>query len=280
VPALPSWLTTPLWDQFRALLPDRGTYDPGHPLGCHRRRVADRVVFDKLVQVLVFGCGYRKIADATCSATTIRDRRDQWIALGVFATLEVLVLGAYDRMVGLELADLAVDGCITKAPCGGDAAGRSPVDRGKQGRKRSTVVEARGIPLGAVAAGANTHDSPLLAPTLATLARLGPLPTQPTVHLDAGYDSHKTRTLLTERGMSGQIATKGKPAPIQATTRWPVERTNAWGNQFKKLLWNTERGDLVIDAFLAFAHAIITLRRLIRCAWTLYRWDTRPLRRP
>jgi len=280
VPALPSWLTTPLWDQFRALLPDRGTYDPGHPLGCHRRRVADRVVFDKLVQVLVFGCGYRKIADATCSATTVRDRRDQWIALGVFATLEVLVLGAYDRMVGLELADLAVDGCITKAPCGGDAAGRSPVDRGKQGRKRSTVVEARGIPLGAVAAGANTHDSPLLAPTLATLARLGPLPTQPTVHLDAGYDSHKTRTLLTERGMSGQIATKGKPAPIQATTRWPVERTNAWGNQFKKLLWNTERGDLVIDAFLAFAHAIITLRRLIRCAWTLYRWDTRPLRRP
>jgi transposase len=280
VPALPSWLTTPLWDQFRALLPDRGTYDPDHPLGCHRRRVADRVVFDKLVQVLVFGCGYRKIADATCSATTIRDRRDQWIALGVFATLEVLILGAYDRMVGLELADLAVDGCITKAPCGGDAAGRSPVDRGKQGRKRSTVVEARGIPLGAVAAGANTHDSPLLAPTLATLARLGPLPTQPTVHLDAGYDSHKTRTLLTERGMSGQIATKGKPAPIQATKRWPVERTNAWGNQFKKLLWNTERGDLVIDAFLAFAHAIITLRRLIRCAWTLYRWDTRPLRRP
>jgi hypothetical protein len=32
-------------------------------------------VFDKLVQVLVFGCGYRKIADAACSATTIRDRR-------------------------------------------------------------------------------------------------------------------------------------------------------------------------------------------------------------
>jgi hypothetical protein len=34
------------------------------------------------------------------------------------------------------------------------------------------------------------------------------------------------------------------------------------------------------DDFLAFAHAIITLRRLIRCAWTLYRWDTRPPRRP
>jgi hypothetical protein len=29
-------------------------------------------VFDKLVQVLVFGCGYRRIADATCSASTLQ----------------------------------------------------------------------------------------------------------------------------------------------------------------------------------------------------------------
>lgn len=280
MPALPSWLITPLWDQFSALLPDRGPYHPDHPLGCHRPRTPDRVVFDKLIQVLVFGCGYRKIADQTCSATTIRDRRDQWIALGIFTTLEVLVLDAYDRMVGLELDDLAVDGCITKAPCGGDHAGRSPVDRGKQGRKRSVVTEARGIPLGAVAAGANRHDSPLLGPTLDTLDRLGPLPHQPTVHLDRGYDSDKTRTELAARGMTAQIAAKGIPAPIQASRRWPVERTHAWGNQFKKLVWNTERRDLVIDAFLAFVHAIITLRRLIRRAWTLYRWDTRPPRRP
>ena len=168
MPALPSWLIDPLWNQFQVLLPTRATYHPVHPLGCHRRRVDDRVVFDKLVQVLVFGCGYRRIAHATCSATTLRDRRDQWITLGVFATLELLVLQAYDRMIGLELSDLAVDGCITKAPCGGLAAGRSPVDRGKQGRKRSTVTEARGIPLGAVTAGANRHDSPLLAPTLDT----------------------------------------------------------------------------------------------------------------
>ena len=55
-----------------------------------------------------------------------------------------------------------------------------------------------------------------------------------------------------------------------------MERTHAWGNQFKKLVYNTERHDLVIDAFLAFAHAIITLRRLIRQAWTLYRWDAGP----
>src|SRR5215207_5272383 len=37
---------------------------------------------------------------------------------------------------------------------GGEKAGRSPVDRGKRGMKRSVVVDAAGIPLGAVAAPA------------------------------------------------------------------------------------------------------------------------------
>jgi transposase len=127
VPAPPSWLTTPLWDRFAALLPQRGTYHPDHPLGCHRPRVPDRVIFDKLIQVLVFGCGYRKLADQACSATTIRDRRNQWIHLGIFTTLELLVLDAYDRMIGLGTDDLAVDGCITKAPAAATPPGAAPL---------------------------------------------------------------------------------------------------------------------------------------------------------
>jgi hypothetical protein len=87
VPALPAWLIEPLWLQFAALLPQRPVFDPAHPLGCHRRRIDDRIVSDKLVQVSRFGCSYQGIADSTCSATTIRDRRDEWIdlTLGPFA---------------------------------------------------------------------------------------------------------------------------------------------------------------------------------------------------
>jgi hypothetical protein len=76
------------------------------------------------------------------------------------------VLAAYDRLFGLELEHLAVDGCITKAPCGGQTAGPSPVDRRKQGLKRSVATEARGIPLVAVPAPANQRDDGLLAATL------------------------------------------------------------------------------------------------------------------
>lgn len=279
MPALPSWLADPLWDQFAALLPARETYVSTHPWGCHRRRIPDRIVFDKLLQVLRFGCSYQGIADSTCSATTIRVRRDEWIRLGVFAQLKRIALDAYDRIVGLLLDDIAVDGCITKAPGGGEVAGPSPVDRRKQGMKRSVLVEGHGIPLGRVLAGAQRHDSPLLAPTLDQLDELGPLPEQITVHLDAGYDSGKTCDTLAERGLHGEIARKGEKAPIQATQRWHVERTNAWHNSFNRLQRCYERREAVIDAFFDLADAIITVRSLIRRAWTTHRWDTRPARR-
>lgn len=232
MPALPSCLIDPIWDQFAALLPAR---DGRHPLGCHRPRIPDRIVFEKLVQVLVLGCAYARIADATCSATTLRRRRDEWIAAGVMESLYEVTLAGYDRMIGLDLADLAVDGCLTASPCGGEAAGRSPVNRGKQGLKRSVVVDAAGIPLGAVAAPASRPDSPLLEATLDTLARLGPLPSSVTVHLDRGYDSGLTRQRLAARGMAGEIARHGRPAPLTAGQRWVVERTHAWTNAFKKL---------------------------------------------
>lgn len=280
MPAVPSWLIEPLWDQFAALLPTREEFDPGHPWGCHRRRVPDRIVFDKLLQVLRFGCSYQGIADTTCSATTIRTRRDEWIRLGVFAQLKQIVLEAYDRIVGLLLDDIAVDGCITKAPGGGEIAGPSPVDRRKQGMKRSLLVEGYGIPLGRVLAGANRHDSPLLAPTLDLLDDLGPLPTHITVHLDSGYDSGTTRDTLAERGLRGEIAHKGDKAPIQAGQRWHVERTNAWHNAFNRLQRCYERRKTVVDAFFDLADTIITVRSLIRQAWTTHRWDNRPQRRP
>ena len=143
MPAIPSWLLEPLWDQFAALLPDRPVDDPSHPLGCHRPRIADRIIFEKLIQVLRFGCSYVSIADCTCGATTIRDRRNEWIRAGIFADLKTIAGESYDRIVGLALRDIAVDGCITKAPGGGDCACLSPVDRRKQGMKRSLMVEGR-----------------------------------------------------------------------------------------------------------------------------------------
>jgi hypothetical protein len=52
MPAIPAYIIDPIWEQFEALLPE-GNVD--HPLGCHNPRIPDRVLFEKLGQVLVFG---------------------------------------------------------------------------------------------------------------------------------------------------------------------------------------------------------------------------------
>jgi transposase len=279
VPALPPYIIEPVWEQFEALLPE---HEIDHPLGCHRPRIPDRVVFVKLVQILVFGCAYERIADGSCSESTLRRRRDEWIELGLVEQLREIALAAYDRYIGLESSEVAVDCCVTKAPCGGERSGRSPVDRGKRGLKRSVVVDGRGIPLGTVTATANRHDSPLLAPTLDVARSLGIVAEGATVHLDRGYDSEPTRARLSERGLVAEISRKGRPAPLNATKRWVVERTNSWQAKLahKKLLWCTERRGRVVDFWLALSDVVIIVRRLVREGWKRYRWEGRPRRRP
>jgi hypothetical protein len=274
---LPPYIIEPIWEQFCVLLPER---EAEHPWGSHRPRIPDRVVFEKLVQILVFGCAYRRIADRSCSATTLRRRRDEWIEAGAMAALEGIARDSYDRFVGLELHDIAVDCCITKAPCGGEKAGRSPVDRGKQGLKRSVAVDGAGIPLGCLTAPANRHDSPLLPETLGRLGTLGLLLDGSKVHLDRGYDSGATRERLRELGLMGAISERGKPAPLASTKRWVIERTNSWQNAHKKLLWCTERRGRVIDFWVSFSNVVVIVGRLVREAWTRYRWEGRPRRRP
>ncbi len=70
------------------------------PVGCLRARIPDRVVFEKLVQILMFGCAYEKVADKGCLATTLRRRRNEWIGAGVVDALRKMALEAYDRVIG------------------------------------------------------------------------------------------------------------------------------------------------------------------------------------
>jgi transposase len=265
-----------LWVQFSALLPERPAVSPTHPLGCHRLRISDRVIFEHVIAALVHGSGYERIASPGCSDRSIRRRLHEWASAGLAEQVQTLALQAYDRMIGLDLDELAVDGCVTKAPGGGTAAGRSPVDRGKQGLKRSVVTDGTGLPLHLVSAGANRHDSPLLAPTLAGLDKLDALPADVTVYLDRGYAGRSTRALLATLGFHGAIARKGVPAPLQAGTRWVVERTHSWMNGYGKLRRCTEKRSAVVAFYLFLAAALVVIRQLIQRARSRYRWPTRP----
>jgi hypothetical protein len=128
--------------------------------------------------------------------------------------LRQIALESYDRLIGLELSEVAVDGCTTKAPCGGEKAGRSPVDRGKGGIKRSMAVDARGIPLGTTTAPANHHDSPLLVPTL--MAVSGPLGALPEGGASTSTAATTRRRLASAFGNWGSGGRSRGPASGQA----------------------------------------------------------------
>jgi hypothetical protein len=216
VPAVPLSLLVPVWVEFSAMIgEDRAGFDPGHPLGCHRHPIPPRVVFEHLIEALAHGSGYERIATAACSDRTIRRRLKLWAQAGVAQWIHEIALAAYDRIISLELDDLSVDGCIAKAPCGGDKAGPSPVDRRKSGLKRYrgfTGVHPSGLPL---ACGPRVEQgllgfSPRLRtpPSPATHARVGTghghwpgttQPTRPSVEPPSYESTHCVRPRVAPR---------------------------------------------------------------------------------
>ncbi len=181
-----------LWAAIEPLVP---TPPDTHPLGCHRARLSDRDCFEVMLVRLVTGCSWvdaERLCGNKVSDTTVRTRRDEWQAAGIFDRIADEAINGYDRIMGLDLSEVSVDGSIHKSPCGGLGTGPNPTDRAKSGWKWSILVEARGIPLGWDAAGANCHDSKLLCSTLDDLGGRGMLGEIETIWLDRGYDSDLT----------------------------------------------------------------------------------------
>lgn len=245
-----------------------------HPLGCHRPRSSTRDCFDVMLVRLVTGCSWED-AERLCgnkvSDTTVRDRRDEWVAAGVFDAIAAEAIEAYDSVIGLDLSDVAVDGSLHKSPCGGEGTGKNPTDRAKLGWKWSILTDTVGIPFGWAIDGANRNDSILLAPTLDDAASRGLLEDVETLWLDRGYDSGVTRARLSGRGVDDAvIAKRRKRGAVKTATknlpmglRWPVERTNSWLSNYGQLRRNTDRKTIHRLAQFALAVAFLLTAKLI-----------------
>ena len=211
------------------------------------------------------------------SDTTLRARRDEWIAAGVFEQLRAEAMAAFDRIVGLDLTEVALDGSLHKAPYGGEGTGPNPTDRGKLGWKWSVAVDRHGIPIGWTIDGANRNDVRMLEPTLDDIAAAGLLVDIDTMHLDRGYDSPAVRAaprrLRADRRRHPTPRHQGSRAskqPVRLGLRWIVEATNTWWSNYGQLRRNTDRRNRHRHAALCLATVILIIGKLI--AWR-DRWD-------
>lgn len=265
-----------IWAAVEPLLPHR---NETHPLGCHRPRVPDRLCLWGILIRLVTGSSWvdiEAILEHAVSDTTLRARRDEWITAGVFDQLAVEAEAAYDRIVGLDLTDVSIDGSLHKAPYGGEDTGPNPTDRAKLGWKWSVASERAGIPIGWVVAPANRNDIVLLEPTLVSIASRGLLADIETLHLDRSYDYPVVRRRLCELGLNDHdIQRRGtkslvKPQPIRLGMRWIVEATNTWWSNYGQLRRNTDRRTRHRHAALCLATTVLIVGRLIdyRNRWT------------
>ena len=193
-----------IYATIEPLLPE----PPTHPLGCHRPRVSDRLCFWGLLIRLTTGSSWvdiEAILEHRVSDTTLRSRRDEWIAAGVFDEFCDHAIAAFDRIIGLDLSEVAIDGSLHKAPYGGEGTGSNPTDRRRHGWKWSVGVDRHGIPLGWSIDGANRSDVRMLAPTLDAIAAASWTAEIETIHLDRGYDYPKIRRQLVDAGLTDHI---------------------------------------------------------------------------
>ncbi len=269
-----------VWKSLEGHLPPRPP--DTHPLGCHRQRIPDRDCFTEILARLVTGCSWDVAARlCTASETTLRARRTEWLTAGVFDKLVLEALAGYDRIIGLDLSEVAARGSLHKAPCGGEGTGPNPTDRAKSGWKWSVATDLFGIPIGWVIDGANRNDSILLEPTLQAVAKRGLLLDVETLHLDRRYDSNLTTQRCHRLGVTDIVCAKKKTksdskkttttkAPHTMGLRWPVERTNSWFSNFGQLRRNTDRFSKQRLGQVALAVALILAVKLVKWAkrWT------------
>jgi transposase len=152
---------------------------------------------------------------------------------------------------------------------GGAGIGANPADRGRPACKIHLVCDGRGAPLASRVGPANEHDrgQAIAVVDQIPLLRRGRRPRPDRLLADRGYDAQHIRDSLLEREIEPSIAKKRRPGQGRARDplsreRWPVERTNAWLHNYRRVDVRWERRPELYHAFVQLAEALILCRRL------------------
>lgn len=257
----------PIFDTVKDLLPER----PEHPLGCHRRRVDDSICFIWILHRLVTGASWETLeimSGHAVSDTTLRARRDEWVAAGIFEQLAAHALAGYHRLIGLDLADVCIDGSDHLAPCGGEGAGHSFKHPGRLAWKWCIAVDADGIPIAWEIDAGNRNDYAMFFPVLDQLAERDWARQIGTLHADRGFNYAETPDRVGAYGITTFIApernrkNQGRKPLAGIGARWIVEATNAWLRNYGQLRRNTDRKQQHRHAALCFAITLFIVHRL------------------
>ena len=154
-----------------------------------------------------------------------------------------------------------------QGPFWGDSVGANPTDRAKAGSKRSILVDGAGGPLSAVVAGANVHDTKLLALTLESIVVERPADAIENLCLDKGYDNPTGHQAVAAHEYQGHIRRIGEEkldaqgVKRYPARRWVVERTLAWLSKCRAILVRYDKKASNYIGLVQLACALLWYRR-------------------
>lgn len=133
-----------LWPAIAELIPQRRNT---HPFGGGKPPTPDRVCMEAILFVLRTGCQWKALnATRFCPSSTAHDRFQRWVKEGVFQALWEAGLMAYDDWKGIDWSWLSMDGCMTKAPLGGEKDRQKPHRPGQEGGQAQPADRGRRHP--------------------------------------------------------------------------------------------------------------------------------------
>jgi len=134
------------------------------------------------------------------------------------------------------------------------------------------MVDGRGTPIGLHVESASPAEVKLLEATLDSL-EIPDQEVQPErLIADKAYDSNKARELIEDRGILPIIPARINNAKAthqdgrhlrRYRNRWIVERTNAWLQNFRRLVVRYERSHIIFTGLIHMAFAMMILKRFI-----------------
>ena len=227
---------------------------PGHP-------PADTVrVLATLRRFLREGTPWRSLraTPAQASGSTLRRRLAEWADVNLLQRVHALLVAMLRGH-----PDLILGSCSVRAKRGGDLTGPNPTDRGKRGTEYHIATMGDGVPVACAATAANVNDTllfeRLFLTAFAVVARIG------TVFADKGYDAEHSRELCRAVGAEPRLHKRGRPRGSGlGKRRWPVERSNAWLLENKRLALRYDRLGFVVQSLLQAACLFLVAERLVR----------------
>jgi len=229
-----------------------GTRRRGHPPTATVRVLA------ALRRFLREGTPWRSLVATAdqASGATLRRCLARWAETGLLARVHAMLVGMLRGH-----PDLILDTCSARAKRGGALTGPNPTDRAKRGTKYHVAVDGDGVPVACVATAANVNDTlvfeRLFLAAFAVMARIR------TVFADKGYDAEPHRALCRRFGAEPRIHKRGQPRGSGlGQRRWPVERSNAWVLENKRLALRYDRLGFIVQSLLQSACIFLVAGRL------------------